>query len=215
MVTQNFGEVTNRAFPNVAHGDKWIFTFSNIPTLADMSEMRYFDSYIKSFSLPNYDVGTINVEGPFGFVVRHPLGGVKANTDLAPISMEFKASEDLYNYITMMKWIHNLRYGSTDQKPEDLFRLYACMVGTLTMMDNQKRPVAEIRFTKLLPTSLGSLSLTNGTTDELLFSVTFSYEEVDYYFHDPLVGGINPTAPELISPCSAIAQPLAPTGKWL
>ena len=213
MVT-DFREVQNRAFPNTLQNDKWLLTFSNIPGLPDMSEMRYFDAYIKSFTIPDYSLDMMNVE-VFGFSIRHPIGGVKANTNLGKLQIEFKVSEDMLNYLTIFKWMRDIRYGEiTQQHPDDLLRLYACKVATVTMMDNKKRPIANLRFTKLLPESLSSLPLVMGNSDEVTFSVSFSYEEIEYDLKDPMIGGINPSAPELVSPCGMVAQPLDVSPVW-
>ena len=210
----DYREVQNRAFPNTFQNDKWLLTFSNIPGLPDMSEMRYFDAYIKSFVLPDYNLDMISVDTPFGFVVRHPQGGVKANTGLSQLQVDFKVSEDMLNYITIMRWIHDIRYGEIPNSDTELLRLYACNVATLTLMDNKKRPVADIRFTKLLPASLSSLQLVMGNSEEVIFTVNFTYEEIQYNLKDPMAGGTNPTAPEIVSPCSAVAQPIDTSATW-
>jgi hypothetical protein len=209
----DYREVQNRAFPNTFKNDKWLLTFSNIPGLPDMSEMRYFDAYIKSFTMPDYNLEMINVES-FGFNIRHPLGGMKANTQLSQLQVEFKVSEDMLNYLTVFKWMRDIRYGEIDTTRSDLLRLYVCEVATLTMMDNKKRSVADIKFTKLLPASLSSLPLTMGSSEEVSFTVNFTYEELKYDLKDPMIGGANPTAPETISPCGVSAQPLSTSATW-
>lgn len=210
----DYKKIQNRAFPNTLTNDKWVFSFSNIPTLPTTSDMRYFDSYIKSFTLPDYNLDMMYIDVPLGFQQRHPVGGVKANTGLSQIQVDFKVSEDMLNYLTMMRWIYNIRYGQLENKQNDLIRLYCCNVGTLTMMDNKKRPVANIRFTKMMPSTLSSLPLVGGSADEVIFTMNFTYEEIEYELKDPMVGGANPTAPEVVSPCSAVSQPISPTTTW-
>lgn len=214
VLVTDFNKITNRSYPNTLTNDKWIFTFSNIPTLPNMSEMRYFDSYVKSFLIPDYNLDMINIDTPLGFMVRHPVGGVKANTGLSQIQVEFKVSEDMLNYLTIMKWIHNIRYGEITPTYSNLLRLYCCDVGTLSVLDNQKRPVVNMKFTKMLPSTLGSLQLVTGAADEVTFNVNFTYEEIEYDLKDPMIGGTNPSAPELISPCSAVAQPVNVSASW-
>ena len=162
--------------PNVLQSDKWVFSFSNIPTLPDMYDMRYFDSYIKSFVLPDYNLETINIDGPFGYVIRHPLGGSYPNKALSQLQVEFKVSEDMMNYLVMFNWMKKLRYGDTEQSPDRLFRMFDCKAAHLTVLDNQKRPTARIKFTRLLPASLSSLQMTYDQSSELSFTINFTYE---------------------------------------
>lgn len=215
MVETDYKNITYRAMPNVLQSDKWVFSFSNIPTLPDMYDMRYFDSYIKSFVLPDYNLSTINVDGPFGFMVRHPLGGSYPNKDLSQLQVEFKVSEDMMNYLVMMQWMRKLRYGDTNQAPDELFRMFDCKAAHLTVLDNQKRPTAEIKFTRLLPMSLSSLQFVYEQSSELSFTVNFSYEEVSYSLKDPMSGGSNPTAPETISPCGVSAVSVTTSADWM
>jgi hypothetical protein len=155
----------------------------------------------------------INVE-VMGFNIRHPQGGQKANTNLGQIQLEFKVSEDMLNYLTVMRWIYNIRYGELENPRSELIRLYACDYGTLTLMDNEKRTVANLRFSKLLPSNLSSLNLVTGAAEEITFSVSFTYEEIEYELKDPAIGGTNITAPTVISPCGVSATPLSATGVW-
>lgn len=214
MSETDFKNITYRAMPNVLQSDKWVFSFSNIPTLPDMYDMRYFDSYIKSFVLPDYNVETINIDGPFGYTIRHPLGGSYPNKGLSQLQVEFKVSEDMLNYLVMFEWMKKLRYGDTNQSPDQLFRMFDCKAAHLTTLDNQKRETARIKFTRLLPSSLSSLQMTYDQSSELSFTVNFSYEEISYELLDPMVGGSNPTAPETVSPCGVSAVVLPPVAEW-
>jgi len=168
-------------FPNTAHSDKWTLTFSNMPTLGSMRDMRMYDSYIKSVTIPEYSMGEIISNG-MGFNIRHPLGGIKANQDLAQLTVEFKLSEDLQNYSNLFLWMQNLRYGKVENfnTEEEFFRLNTIKSINLNILDNQKRIIALFRFTQAFLLSLSSLSLNNGSSDEILFSCGFSYEEIFY-----------------------------------
>ena len=207
-------DIQHRMFPNTALNDRWVLTFSNIPSMSNMQDMRYFDNYIKTFTIPAYSIGMINTNGPMGFTVRHPLGGVKANQDLQELVVEFKISEDYLNYITIMMWIMQLRYGETNQKPTELFRDYVCKAAVLQLLDSTKRPVAHLKFTNLMPSSLSAVNLVMGSADTMSFSVGFTYEEIQYELKDTLTGAANPTAPEVISPCGVTGTSLTPTGTF-
>jgi len=202
------------SFPNVLHSDKWKITFSNIPSLDDMSEMRYFDNYVKSCTIPNYSMGQIISKHPLGFDIRHPLGGMKINQDLNQINLTFKLSEDMYNYLILFKWIQQLRYGQIDPRHDDFFRKYVIKKLVISMLDNQKRTVAELHFTNLFLLDLGSLDLNFGSTDELAFTTSFSYEEILYDIKNPLEGGKELDAPENIIECGTSGVPVNPIVDW-
>lgn len=204
----------NGFFPNVLHGDKWKINFSNIPSLDDMSQMRYFDNYVKSCVLPPYSVGEIISQLPMGFQVRHPLGGMKKNQDLGNLTITFKVSEDMYNYIILFKWIQELRYGQIDRDHDGYFREYTTKRLTLSMLDNQKRTVADITFTNVFIAELASLDLQFGSTEEISFTATFSYEEIFYNVKNPMVGGETIETPMNVIECGTSGVPVNPVLDW-
>jgi len=201
-------------FPNVLHGDKWKITLSNIPTLDDMSNMRYFDNYVKSCTIPAYTMGEIVSQLPDGWQVRHPLGGMRKNQDLGTLNITFKVSEDMYNYIIFFSWIQQLRYGKINPDHHDYFRKYTVKNLIISMLDNQKRTVAELSFTNVFLTELGALDLTYGSTDELSFACTFTYEEIKYNMKNPMVGGEVIDTPVGIIECGTSGVPINPNLDW-
>ena len=204
----------NGFFPNVLHGDKWRITFSNIPTLDDVGNMRYFDNYVKSCTIPPYSIGEILSQLPEGWQVRHPLGGMRKNQELGQLSISFKLSEDMYNYYVFFRWIQDLRYGKVPQGYDDLFRKYTVKRLTISMLDNQKREVASLTYSNVFLMELGSLELTYGTTDELSFTCGFSYETIVHQLHDPMVGGYDPNAPTNVIECGTSGVPINPLLDW-
>lgn len=201
-------------FPNVLHSDKWKITFSNIPTLDDTSDMRYFDNYVKSCIIPTYTMGEIISQIPMGHQIRHPLGGIKRNQDLESFNITFKVSEDMFNYYTLFRWMQNLRYGTVNDGYDDFFRKYNVKRLILSMLDNQKRTVSEITFTNVFLTELGSLDLNFGSTDELSFTCSFSYEEIFYEMKNPMTGGARLTTPTNISECGTSGLDNTPILDW-
>jgi hypothetical protein len=204
----------NGFFPNVLHGDKWRITFSNIPTLNDVGNMRYFDNYVKSCTIPAYTMGEIISNLPEGWQIRHPLGGMKKNQDLGVLSLTFKLSEDMYNYIVFFSWIQRLRYGDVPPTHQDYFRKYTVKTLTISMLDNQKRTVAELTFTNLFMTSLGALDLAYGSTEELSFTCEFTYETVLYDLKDPMIGGVEINTPTNVIECGTSGVPINPFLDW-
>jgi hypothetical protein len=206
--------VKHSFFPNVMHSDKWKIMFSNIPVLDDPSQMKYFDNYVKSCTIPNYAIGEILSQLPNGFQVRHPLGGMKRNQDLGSLGLTFKVSEDMFNYLVLFTWIQQLRYGAINPNHKEAFRKYNIKRIVISMLDNEKRTVAEITFTNAFLSDISQLDLNFGTTEELSFACTFNYEEIFYSIKNPMVGGIVLEAPVNITECGTSGVPINPNLDW-
>ena len=168
-------------FPNLFHNDKWAISFSNLPSLAAIRDMKMYDNFVKSVVFPDYNMGEI-ISNIKGFNIRHPLGGIKANEDLSQLQIEFKLSEDMKNYINLFEWMQALKYGQvTDfNNEEEFFRKNTIKSINLNIMDNQKRTIAVWRFTEAFLLGLSSISLNMGISDEITFTANFSYEEIKY-----------------------------------
>ena len=201
-------------FPNTMHSDKWRLVISNVPTLKDTSDMRYFENYLKSCTIPNYTIGEILFQLPNGFQVRHPLGGMKKNQDLGNINLTFKLSEDMYNYLLLLTWMMQLRYGQIDPAHEGYFREYNIKSLIIQMLDNQKRVIAELKFTNLFLLDLGALDLEFGSTEQINFTTSFSYEELIYEIKNPMTGGRTLDAPVNITECGTSGVPVNPDLDW-
>jgi hypothetical protein len=175
--------ITNSSisFPNLWHNDKWAISFSNLPSLGTMHDMRIYDNFVKSVTFPDYNMGEIYSDIK-GFRIRHPLGGMNANIDLSQLQIEFKLSEDMRNYMNLFEWMQALRYGKVEDfnTEEEFYRKYTIKSINLNIFDNQKRTIAVWRFTEAFLLSLSSFSLVNGTSDEVTFTTNFSYQEIFY-----------------------------------
>lgn len=169
------------SFPNLFHNDKWQISFSNLPTLGTIRDMRIYDNFVKNVTFPDYSMGEIYSD-IMGFRIRHPVAGIKANQELSQIQITFKLSEDMRNYINLFEWIQALRYGKITgfNSEEEFFRKYTIKSINLNILDNQKRTIAVWRFTEAFLLSLSSFSLEAGTSDEVTFSTSFSYQEIFY-----------------------------------
>ena len=204
----------NGFFPNVLHGDKWRVTFSNIPSLEDSSEMKYFDNYVKTCNIPSYSMGEILSQLPMGMQIRHPLGGMKRNQDLGDLTMSFNVSEDMYNYLILVSWMQQLRYGQIDPRHEDFFRKYSIKRVIVSMLDNQKRTVANLTFTNVLLHDVGALDLRYGSTEEVSFTCAFKYEEMFLGTENPMEGGKVIETPINVIECGTSGVPINPFLDW-
>lgn len=176
-------------YPNTFRNDKWFITLSNIPSLESIRDFRMYETFVKSLTIPEYGMGMID-SNMMGFKVRQPIAGIKANTELNPLIIEFKVSEDFKNYANLFLWIQAMRYGRSDifKSEADMFRLNTIKSINLNILDNEKRTIAIFSFTEAFLESLSSLSLNMGVSEELTFSCTFSYEEIKFVIKDVMNG---------------------------
>jgi hypothetical protein len=159
---------------NTLHQSNWKVTFSNLPTI-NQSEMFLFDNFIKSITLPNYELG--EEKSYFqNVMIRHP--NTKANIDLPQLQITFRTTEDLQNYYRLMLWSMQIKYGKPDSTYEDFIRNYTINTINLHILDNEKRERNRISFTKAFMSSLSSIGLEHGSDAETLFTAIFTYEEV-------------------------------------
>ena len=168
-------------YPNTFHNDKWQVSFTNLPSLVSIKDMRIYDNFVKSVTFPDYSMGEIISDMPGGYKIRHPLGP-SPNASLSQVQIDFKLSEDMRNYINLFEWMRALRYGDVSgfSDIEDIFRKNTIKGILLGILDNQKRVIASWRFSNAFLLTLSSVSLVNGSSDEVTFTCNFSYEEVFY-----------------------------------
>ena len=159
---------------NTLHQSNWKLTFSNLPTIAP-SDMYYYDNFVKSVTLPNYDL----MEVPSYYknvMVRQPV--TKPNTDLPQLLITFRTTEDFQNYYKLMLWSMQIKYGQLDDDYEGRIREYTINAINLHLLDNEKRERCILTFSKALMLSISSIGLEQGSEEETLFTASFSYEEV-------------------------------------
>lgn len=180
-MTTNIEDNKSINWPNLFHNDKWQISFSNLPTLGTIRDMRIYDNFVKSVTFPDYNMGEMYSDFK-GFRIRHPIAGIKANEDLSQLQIEFKLSEDMRNYINLFEWVQALKYGQVTgfNSEEEFFRKYTIKSINLNIMDNQKRTIAVWRFTEAFLLGISSISLVNGSSEEVTFTTNFSYQEIFY-----------------------------------
>lgn len=167
--------MSENTFINVLHSDKWQVVFSNLPGDDNSNHYKYFENYVRSFDIPGYNMATTDSIYPGGYKLRHPV--TKPNVDLQNVSMGFVLSEDFMNYFIMWSWMNHIKYGDADTS--EAIRKYYIKSININVLDNEKRTVGEVKFTNCFMTSLSDLQLTQGTSDNMQFTATFSYEEVE------------------------------------
>jgi len=160
---------------NNANTDKFKVVFSNMPFSSgrmDKPPMAVFDNYVKSVSMPDYNLELVNSQF-FGITVKQPAS--QANNDLTPLIIDFFVDEDVENYATFYEWIREVRCGNpTDGKGD----LGESLINSIYVIynDNENRAGPRFSFNNCYLINLSSLQLNFGTSEQLVFSCTFTYD---------------------------------------
>lgn len=162
-------------FPNTYHSGKWQLTFSNIPTIDDSKQMKYFDNYVKSITLPDYNMNETFSDFK-GERIRHPFSRI--NEEMSQIQIEFKLSEDMFNYLYLLEWMQRLRYAQ--EVDADMLRKEFIKRINMSILDNEKRTIANLAFTDAFLLNLSSIGLDAGSDEEVSFTANFSYYEYKF-----------------------------------
>jgi hypothetical protein len=164
---------------NTQHSDKWSVIFSNIPGYTppisgnNLDNMSLYDSYVKDVTFP--DLGVELAKSNFrNYEINHPISKINDNT--SEISISFKLSEGMLNYFYLYNWVRGLRE-QDNVNNEMWFRLNCIKEIKIIFLDNQKRNKLKYTVENAFITNLGSLSLTNGSDDELSFTISLTYED--------------------------------------
>lgn len=160
---------------NTFHQDNFLVNFSNFPEVhmdgkIQKVDLRVFDYFVKNVVIPDMTLGTIDVEWMNGIRIQ-PISRI--NDSPTDLTIEFKAEENLTNYLMFYAYIKQMRHGISPSIP-----FYKNVIKTIyvDMMDNESRKIGRLEFKNAIPTSLGSLTLTVGDSSELSFPVSFLYE---------------------------------------
>lgn len=167
---------------NTSNGNKWRAVFSNIPyydnkfDVIGKKPMAIFDNYVRNVILP--DMSIEYVESNFG-PRRRLYPSNHQNTQLNSVSVEFACDENMFNYYSLYSYWKNLK-NNTYMKGEDT--LHNSVIGSLDILffDNEQRVTSKFRLTELFMENLSSLSLVYGSSDELIFTVTFFYDDLEF-----------------------------------
>lgn len=163
--------------PNLQHSDKWTINFSNLPgykpNASNTDNIQMFELYIKEFTLP--EIGLDLVKSRFmNYQINHQISQI--NDNLSDLSIVFKVSEGMKNYIFAYEYIKHMREEHNVMNAE-LFRLNFIKSLVLTLLDNEKRDVMKYRFSNCFITNLSSLTLTQGVDQEMTFTLSLVYED--------------------------------------
>jgi hypothetical protein len=126
---------------------------------------------VQQISVPGLNLGTATSPTPF-VRLTHP-----GNITYDDLRITFKAGENLTSYLEIYNWIEGLgrpdSYQQYDYTPTD---------ATLVILNSAKRPIINIQFQDIFPTSLTSLEFDSTMTDVQYMTVdaTFSFDRMFY-----------------------------------
>ena len=172
------------AYPNTLQQDKFTMAFSNMPSLENNKQLdtKMYDEYIKSIVLPDMSLEVVNSDFMND---SYKLPNSRANDTLSDVTMEFFVSEDLTNYYNIFNLIKQLRYGMKNPSV-DYLRNNTIKAIDIFILNNENENIAKMRFTEALPISVGQLSFDMGNSEDIIFPVSFMYEEVKLFSKEEL-----------------------------
>ena len=162
---------------NIQNTDKFEVVFSNIPVPKGESDvdMRWFNNFVRVVTLPDYSIELLTSDF-MNSSYKTPIS--RANNDLAPLTIEFNADEDLFNYIAFFKWLKTLRCGGEIKGASSSRGAFINAI-TIVMNDNQNRATTRINLTDVYLVSISSLNLVFGESEQTIFTVTFQMTDWD------------------------------------
>lgn len=161
--------------PNTLHAGRWEAVLSNIPKIDnEVISQDLYNLYIRGVTIPDININMINSDFR-DFIYLTP--GTRGNSEYMQLLIEFAVSEDFLNYYNFLQLMLMTRFDEGGNKT----RLKDLNINKISVFlkDNQKRKTAEMEFKNCFLSNLSSLPLIYGTSDEIIFTATFSYQEVN------------------------------------
>lgn len=119
----------------------------------------------------------------------NPFSNIKRVGDrlyYEPLVLQFKVNEDLSNWIEIHDWLKGAAFPESYQqyidatspsgKEESLFSDIS-----ITIISNYKKPILSLNFRSCIPSSLGSISMSQSDSniEPVICSVTFEFSTMD------------------------------------
>jgi len=165
---------------NTFHGTNFVVTISNIPTLEYENELSLYHNFIRSISLPGFSIDMILSDWR-GEQYLNP--GSHKNNELGDVSITFQLTENLMNYFYMAQYIMDMRYEYSDTNADGGdYRIKMNFIKAIDVdiLDNSKRKVANIKFSRCFPTEISNIELDYTNGQEMSFTVTFKFTELNF-----------------------------------
>lgn len=126
---------------------------------------------IQQVSIPGMNLGSVQTPSPF-VRLTHP-----GNITYDEVRLTFKVGENLTSYLEIFNWIEALG------RPDSYSQYdYTATDATLVILNSAKRPVINVLFTDIFPTSLTGLDFDSTMTDVQYMTVdaTFAFDRMYY-----------------------------------
>lgn len=155
----------NQLENNFLSPNEFIFIINRLPNL---------EFYIQSVDVPGISSVAIERETPLKSI---PVSGDKIQFDELVVNAIVDSNFRVYNEIS--EWIRGLTFPESQQQYARLARsdegLYSD--ATLTILNSRRNPKIDIKFERLFPISIGSVSLNTTQTDVTppTIPITFRY----------------------------------------
>jgi SUMO ligase MMS21 Smc5/6 complex component len=159
---------------NVSHAGKWRINFSNIPSVSNVTDLKLYENFCKSISIPDQN---LDIDEVYDHNIKRFSINAKPNTNLSDFQITFKITEDMLNYYNLLEYLLQLKSGkvSTETLKENIINNIS-----LTSLDNNKRKRGILSFKNCLIHSISSFSLEYGTAEENQFTTNWLYEHLIY-----------------------------------
>lgn len=159
---------------NLWHEDLFSVSFSNIPTITNPEDINLLEQFIKSVNFPEYSNDNEDSSAFIGFR-GNQLIGHDLNRTIALLQIEFKIDEGFFTYLSLWKWLWNIKYGQNINTEK--LRDYVCKEISINIFDNMKRLQGRFAFTRANVVNISAIPMNFGTGNETTFTAMFSYEE--------------------------------------
>jgi hypothetical protein len=161
---------------NTFHQDRFTISLSNLPTISNVGDLEMYSRMAKSVTFPDYNMTEMysDIEG---FRIRHQAAPL-LNIDLSQLQIAFTLNEDWSNYLNLFDWMRKVKYGDVSLPNTEFFRKYTVKRINLQLLDNEKREIVVVGFSEAFLLGLSSINLEFGSSEEVVFTSTWSYEEI-------------------------------------
>lgn len=136
--------------------------------------VTYFSTDI---TIPAMTIGAVNMPTP---LVELNVPG--DHIQFEELIVNFDVDEDLRNYKEIQRWMLEIGFPTDTDQYKWGSGLWNTSDGTLTILNSQKKGIADIVFENLWPTSLSSImfSIANDNVVYAQCSVSFSYTKFQF-----------------------------------
>ncbi len=162
---------------NTYHDSNFKITVSNVPGMT-LDQLYLIDNFIKGIDIPGFSLNAYQEFIDQDQMVVHPLQHRQA--DLGEVTLTMKITENLLNYLYLMRYMQTLKYGIKDSViPGEEIVSDKINKISIDFLDNQQRVIANYSFNGCMPTQISNIPLIYGSNNEITFSLTLRVESVD------------------------------------